>query len=189
MDRRITLFLVLAVGVALIPGCASVVPEALEKQVDRQVRFIDLQPDPGRFAGRMVVLGGEIVGITRSGELTELEVAELPLDAPRDRPKVYAVSRGRFVVAHRGSLDPERFRPGRAITVVGRIRGGRMGPGQDNPEPVIESEYLYLWPEHPVTRLYSSDPYYYDPFYYHPFYHRSHFFGHRHHFFGHRFCD
>ena len=95
MDRRMTLFLVL---VALISGCASVVPEALEKQVDRQVRFIDLQPDPGRFAGRMVVLGGEIVGITRSGELTELEVAELPLDAPRDRPQVYAVSRGRFVV-------------------------------------------------------------------------------------------
>ncbi len=64
-----------------------------------------------------------------------------------------------------------------------------MGPGQDNPEPVIESEYLYLWPEYRVTRLYWSDPYYYAPFYYHPFYHRSHFFGHHHHFFGHRFCD
>lgn len=40
--------LLLSAGMAALAGCASVVPKALEEQVDRQVQLDDLQRDPAR---------------------------------------------------------------------------------------------------------------------------------------------
>lgn len=165
--RRIRAALVLLAGIVLVTGCASVIPEALQEQVDREVQFSDLHPDPDRFEGRMVVLGGRIAALRPADGVTELEVRELPLEKQRESPRVSAQSGGRFLVAHHGSLDPDRYRPGRLVTIVGVVQGGRVLPGQDIPKPVIASEYIHLWPDLSSRRhfapgrawIYSHDPF------------------------------
>ena len=159
--------LVLVTGIAVLAGCASVVPEQLQEQVDRQVQFSDLQPDPTRYAGRMVVLGGRIAAFESSDGFTELEVTELPLAEEREIPRLSAESSGRFLVAHHGTLDPKLYRTGRPITIVGVVLGARTLPGENVPKPVIDSEYIHLWPDlstrrrvgPPPLSRFSSDPF------------------------------
>ncbi len=153
-----------------------VVPEALQRQVDHQLQFSDLQRDPARYQGRTVVLGGRIAALRLSDHVTELGVTELPLTGIRDRPTLFAQSGSQFLVAHRGPLDPAIYRSGRPITVVGVVQEGQASSGQDVPEPVLEPKYLHLWPDRPISRrlapvpffLFSADPFYrFDPFHRH----------------------
>lgn len=147
---------VIIILMGVLAGCASVVPEALQGQVDRDLAFSDLQSDPDRYQGRMVALGGWIAGVHSDDGLTELEIEELPLGEKFDSPMLYAKSGGRFVVAHMGQLDPQRYRPGRPITVVGIVQGGRVLPGTDIRDVVIKPEYLYVWPPRRRRRLAPS---------------------------------
>ncbi|MFQ5881950.1 MAG: Slp family lipoprotein [Candidatus Methylomirabilales bacterium] len=153
---------------ALLTGCASVLPPELREQVDRQVSFEELQRDPASYRGRMVVLGGEILGQYIYEDHVELEILERPLSEGRDNPKLRALSRGRFRISHREPLEPAVYRTGRPITVAGLVQGGQALPGQDVASPVIEPKYLYLWPDRPFPRF-SHFP--------------GHLFHHR------RFCD
>lgn len=153
--QRIPAALVLLAGMVLVAGCASVIPEALRGEVDREVRFSDLHPNPDRFEGRMVVLGGRIAALRPADGVTELEVREFPLEEERQSPRLSAQSGGRFLVAHKGSLDPDRYRPGRLVTIVGVVQGGRVLPGQDIAKPVIESEYIHLWPDLSSRRYFA----------------------------------
>ncbi len=154
MARGFVLFL----RAAVLGGCASVVPEALREQLDREIRFSDLQQDPDHYQGRMVVLGGRIAAVRPSADVTELDMTELPLTESRDSPRLSAPPGGRFVVVHQGPLDPERYHPQRLVTVVGRVHGGRTLPGQDIPQPVIAAEYFHLWPYRPPWHRFTRMP-------------------------------
>lgn len=138
---------------ALLAGCASVVPAELREQVDRQVTFEELQRDPVAYRGTMVVLGGEILEQYIYEDGVELDILQLPLSEGRDNPKLWTLSQGRFRVSHREPFDPAVYRPGRPITVVGLVREGQALPGQDVSEPVIEPMYLHLWPDRPIPRF------------------------------------
>lgn len=151
--ERIRVGLVLLAGIAMAAGCASVIPEALQEQIDREVRFSDLHPNPDRYEGRMVILGGRIAVLRADDGITELEVKELPLEEKPESPRLSAQSGGRFLIAHHGRLDPDTYRPGRLVTVVGVVRGGRVLPGQDIAKPVIESEHIHLWPDFSAPRF------------------------------------
>jgi outer membrane lipoprotein len=126
--------------------------------VDRQVQFSDLQRDPSGYQGRLVVLGGRIAALRPSNDLTELEVTEFPLMEGLDSPQVFAPSRGQFLLAHQGPLDPGLYRPGRPITVVGLVQGGRLSPGQDVPMPILEPKFMHLWLERPPVRWFDREP-------------------------------
>lgn len=137
----------------LLTGCASVVPAELREQVDRHVGFEELQRDPARYQGRMVALGGEILGQFVYEDHVELEIRERPLSEGRDNPKLWALYRGRFRITHQEALDPALYRAGRPITVVGVVHRSRTLPGQDVASPVIEPTYLHLWPDRPFPRF------------------------------------
>lgn len=168
-------------GILFLGGCASVVPEALEQQVDREVQFPDLQRDPGRYRGRTVVLGGRIAGLHPAGALMELEVTQLPLTERGDRPRLAARSDGGFVVLHEGPLDPAIYRLGRPLTVVGVVQGSRLSPRQERPEPMIAPRYLHLWPD--ATSFSPAS------FFSHPPWHPWHHHRFRHGLFHRHFCD
>ncbi|MFQ5656460.1 MAG: Slp family lipoprotein [Candidatus Methylomirabilales bacterium] len=167
LRKILSVFIFILVGV--LAGCASVVPETLQSQVDPQIAFSEVQSDPDGYEGTMVVLGGTITAHHSDDNFTELEVTELPLNEKRHNPILMARSGGRFVVATDGLLDPARYRPGRPITVVGRVQGARVAPGQDIPDVLIKAEYLYVWPTLGRRRLspsplshhsiFSADPY------------------------------
>jgi len=138
-------------------GCASVVPGALREQV-RSVPFATLQRAPERYAGTLLLLGGEVLALRPMGEWMEVAVLERPLGF-RDRPRLDRAPRGRFAVIVRLGEGVDQLDPGRLITVVGEVQGRAAvspstgsGPSTIEPpvvstvEPLLMARHLYVWP-------------------------------------------
>ena len=105
------------------------------------------QPDA---TGARVIWGGRIVGIVNQDDATELEVLALPL-GPGDRPRREADGGARFVILHKGFLDPMTYGPGRFVTALGRFTGieSRSVGAFALDHPVLVAEQLELWPVNP----------------------------------------
>jgi len=97
--------------------------------------------------GLRVAWGGVIIRTEPQAQQTRIEVIAYPLDR-YGTPNTQSVSQGRFLVLHRGFLEPADYAPGRWLSVV-----GRLGKSQTETVgaasyrfPVLEAEQLYLWP-------------------------------------------
>ncbi len=125
----------------------KVIPEDLERKVDKEISFQEVKKNPESFKGRRILVGGEIIGIRNLQDKTEIEILQKPLG--RDRaPLNVDESEGRFVLIHPSFLDPSVFRSGRRLTAVGLVEGSRseqVGQAQ-MVEPVLHSEHIHLWP-------------------------------------------
>jgi outer membrane lipoprotein len=148
-----------------------------------QTPFVVLQQDPLPYEGRRIVLGGEVLKAKRLPDRTEIEVLQLPLNAREEPIPKRVASQGRFRAYQKDFLDPATIPPGSLITVVGAGRGSVLEKldEMDYSYPVIESEYIKVWPNRPLS---SNRPYpypygmydYYDPWYPSYFPYRSPFF-------------
>jgi len=134
-------------------ACASVIPDGLRDQA-RSVPFALLQRAPERYAGTLLILGGEVLALRPWGEWIEVAVLERPLGF-RDRPRLDRAPRGRFAVVVRLDEGVDQLDPGRLITVVGEVQGraGPSGtipdqspPGVSDTEPLLVARYLHVWP-------------------------------------------
>jgi outer membrane lipoprotein len=134
--------------------------------------FRTLVQNAGEYTGQTVILGGTIIGTENRAEETLITVLQAPL-APMDYPADKDKSEGRFIVRHKGFLDPEVYRKDRLITVAGTISGFRTEQIGSCPYEclTIDSKEIYLWPEENRNYYMYDDPFmwYGDPFY-HPFY-------------------
>ncbi len=129
----------------LVGGCAS-------SPFDTGGRSVaELQPAEARerpeASGARVIWGGRVVGVVNAGEVTELEVLSLPL-GPGDRPRRNRDGGARFVIHHRGFLEPMTYAPGRYVTAFGRFAGIESRQVGEFPldHPVLQAEQLELWP-------------------------------------------
>ncbi len=171
----------------LLLGCTSGtdLPADVLKGTE-QPPFPLLQQDPAAYEGRRIVLGGEVLQAKRRADRTEIEVLQLPLNASDEPIPTRLASQGRFLAYRRDFLDPATIPPGTLITVVGEVTGSvhEKLDEMDYSYPVIESEYIKVWPNRPPGghRPYPYPypfglydyygpwyPYYYSPYYY-PFY-------------------
>ena len=100
--------------------------------------------------GVRVVWGGRIVGIVNRDDATEVEILALPL-GPGDRPRREADGGARFVMLHRGFLDPMTYSPGRYVTALGRFTNIESRPvgAFSLDHPVLVAEQIELWPVNP----------------------------------------
>ncbi len=153
--------------VTLVFAACGVISREVREQAVRLGGFSELRDAPESFGGRTVILGGEIIEVRNKGEETHLLILQRPLDVS-ERPKLDALSEGRFIARFLRYLDPVLFAPQREVTVAGVVGGTRT-------EPVGETQYRYvlidgveihLWTRPPYDRLYWE--YYYDPW--HPWY-------------------
>lgn len=164
--RLVTIFLA---AFLLIGGCMNyyVIPEPLDKQVDRTVTFTDLKRDPEAYKGKTLLLGGVVLRARNLKNGTEIEVLQLPLDRS-DQP-VYPLetSQGRFLI-----LDPEHHDPAvlkdRKITLAGEVIGKKIETIDEFEYrfPYLSARFIYIWPERPGYAYYP--PYYPYPYYYYP---------------------
>lgn len=132
----------------LFSSCGpKVIPEDLERKVEKKISFGEVKKNPESYKGRRILVGGEIIEIRNLQDKTEIEILQKPLG--RDRaPLNVDESDGRFVLIHPSFLDPSLFRSGRRITAVGLVEGSRteqVGQAQ-MVEPVLQSEHIHLWP-------------------------------------------
>ena len=133
----------LALALAL-SACAST-PQPL------QGTFSSLLPDDAAMresAGELVRWGGHIVGVDPQSQRSCFEVVAAPLTAS-GRPQNVDRSEGRFIACRAGFYDPEVFKPGREITISGRIEGieTRKVGDFDYRYPRVAADVVYLWPE------------------------------------------
>lgn len=134
------ILVVLAIG-----GCASSPFDTAGREV------VDLGPGEARerpdARGASVIWGGRIVGVVNTGERTEIEVLSLPL-GPGGRPRRNRDGDVRFVIHHRGFLEPMTYAPGRYVTAFGRFTGVESRSVGEFPldHPVLEAEQIELWP-------------------------------------------
>ena len=92
--------------------------------------------------------GGRVVKVEPKADHSCFEIVSTPL-ASSGRPERGDRSFGRFLACRGGFYDPEVFKPGREITIVGRyaaVETHKVGEF-DYRYPRVEAEAIYLWPE------------------------------------------
>ena len=151
----------------LIMSC-SVISHQVRSEADPTISFRTLIRDADKYIGHTVILGGYILETKNLESETILKVLQTPLRIGDD-PDLKKRSQGRFMVYHKGFLDPEVYGRDQVITVAGRVIG--TGVEKIGDEQIqflkIENREIYLW------SAYTNKPRYYYPWPY-P-YHRSHY--------------
>ncbi len=153
----------------LLGGCpTSEIPAPVLENTEK-VAFPQLAQNPSAYEGRRIVLGGEVIHAKRLADRTEIEVLALPLNSTDEPTWNRAASQGRFLAYQtKDFLDPAILPPGTRVTIVGEGKAA-LRKRMDEAEytyPVIESDYLKIWP---VRTLDGSYPYGYGPYYYGPY--------------------
>jgi len=153
----------------LVSGCAPVISKELRTKVAREITFRELLQDPDLHKGKLVLLGGVIIGAKNLKEGTLIEVLQKPADR-RGRPRDVDQSDGRFMALYEDYLDVAIYSEGREVTVAGEVKGKRVLPlGEiEYAYPLISIKEIYLWPPKTKERFYLY-PYWDYPRWYHPY--------------------
>lgn len=130
----------------LMSGCTSSISKQNLSQVSYRGGFDQLQRNPDKYIGNIVLLGGKIVDNDPSQTKSELTVMHMPLDlvhVPYDNQfsiGPYILSTGRY-------LDPEQFEPGILLTVVARMIGTEQRMVDDSSQdiPSLQIMEIVLW--------------------------------------------
>lgn len=147
----VALFLILTVS-ATIPACSryDVIPEPLEKRINKGISYQDIVRSPNAHQGQLVVLGGKVVSTTRLKDRTRIEVLQLPLtDEYIPRTEQEGQSQGRFYAYDAGNkiLDPTTLSDGTLITLVGEVSGMQTAHMEeaDRSIPTVSIKDLTTW--------------------------------------------
>ena len=145
--------------VGVLGGCAHVMSDAGLARADKSIVYSDIKKNPDALAGKMVLVGGVIAQTRSSGDVMQLEIAQLEL-LENGVPDELSPSEGRFLVVSGELLDPLFYRPGSLVTIIGEIKGQRIQKldSADYRYPVISAREIRLFPvtESVPTR---SNPY------------------------------
>ena len=140
--------------------------------VDPRVEYRDVKANPGKVAGRTLMLAGAIAENVTSGEGTTLEIVCYTRDA-EDRPGELDEACGRFLARTGRFLDPEQYAQGRKVTLTGIVAGRtiRALRAGEHEFPLFEIGEIYVWPKpSPARHAHPCDPFwdpFYDPFHRH----------------------
>jgi outer membrane lipoprotein len=143
------------------------------QEVKKDVPFTDVIKAPDAFKGITVAWGGVVIETVVQADDTLVIVRQTDLDFQK-RPINLDTSAGRFIIRHKGFLDPAIYSKDREVTAVGKIAGKEERPIGDYRYvyPVIDSQELRLW-EKRLPLPYYHDPWWEWPYpgYYHPWHH------------------
>jgi outer membrane lipoprotein len=145
-----------------ISACGPLFPKELLKEINRDLTSSEVIEDPESYTGDAVLWGGVIRENIPEPAGTRVVIDQAPLDV-RGYPQI-ETTLGEFIAHTPLYLDPQRYRPGRKITVAGTIDGveeRQMGVTQ-YPRPVLEALDIYLWDEKlwgvfPISRGWKVD--------------------------------
>ncbi|OPX19500.1 MAG: hypothetical protein BZ151_08910 [Desulfobacca sp. 4484_104] len=143
-----------------LASCGPVISTPVLDQADRSLSFEELQQQPDKWEGRLVVLGGEIMSVSLANGGSWLWVSQQEL-GPKLRPLDHAPSGGQFVVQSTETLNPSYYVKGRKVTVAGTVSG------QQDKALLLVPQQIYLW-EYPFE-LRTVPPDWFQPPYLHWF--------------------
>ncbi|RUO78033.1 Slp family lipoprotein [Idiomarina seosinensis] len=161
----------------LLAGC-SAIPEPIATDDEQTlVSYQAAANNSGQVIGEQARWGGVIADVRNGEEYTVIEVVNFPLKS-WGRPLVSDDSNGRFLALVDGFVDPEVYKQGRSLTVLGTLEETQTGKIDDYTYtyPVLKAEGYYLW-EKQKERINTEINYaplwfrhnFYAPFPYHPY--------------------
>lgn len=139
----------IAVGFLLfLSGCATGISGKALSEVTYRGTFQALQATPHVYVGQTALLGGKIIETRAASNAYEIVVLQLPL-AGGNHPIDTDRSEGRFLIRSGQLLDPEIYRSGEMLTVVGRMIDSETRPigNFDYVYPILEPIEIKLWNE------------------------------------------
>ncbi len=143
---------------SMVTVSCSVISHQIRSEADPSIPFQTLIKDADKFQGHTVILGGYILETKNLESETILKILQTPLRLGED-PDLKKRSQGRFLVYHKGFLDPEVYSKNQVITVAGRVIGTTVEKiGEEQIHYLkIENREIYLWSN------YTNNPLYYYP--------------------------
>ena len=168
MKRLIQASCLVSLTVLLLPACITI-PQQLKGE------YTSLTPEytTEKDLQTPVRWGGVILETRPEDDYTCFEILTRQLEKSM-RPENADQAQGRFIACKPGFYDPEVFEKDREVTVVGKIIHMDMRKvGEfDYHFPVVDIEFMSLWPERRMQSIYYG-PYY--PYYWHYPHHRVHY--------------
>lgn len=130
----------------LLTGCTSGLSKQARTQVTLKIGFSELISDPDKYIGETLLVGGEIIETRPAKDRSEIMVLQLPLDREA-RPTSGSRSEGRFLIQSDQFFDPEIYKKGRRLTLVGRMAGKEIRPigNFDYTYPLLEPVEIKIW--------------------------------------------
>jgi len=130
----------------LLPACAPPFPKEMREKVNKNISFGELKKAPDAYRGTWVMLGGLIVGAKNTKDGALIEVLQKPLDTD-GRPARTDGSEGRFLVQSTAFLDTAIYGPGREVTVIAEVLGGKEQRLDEimYQYPLCDAKSLHLW--------------------------------------------
>jgi len=137
-------------GGLLVFACAPAAifpPEVLEK-VDRTVTFEQVVNHPDAYQGRVVELGGQILGSMVKGEEVQVLVRVLPIQTkPVYGPVDRGGEHGMFIIRYTGKVGEQDLQRGNMVIVIGPVLGGVVTSltGVPVSRPTVSAECFHIW--------------------------------------------
>ena len=132
----------------LLTGCVSAPVFEETPDINLSLKPMDVRDTHEAHLGQRVIWGGHIVKTENLADSTRIEIMAYPLDSSQ-YPDRDEEALGRFMLIHKGFLEPLTYAEGRTLTVLGKIEEKHIGKvGQsDYAYPVVVEEQHKLWPE------------------------------------------
>ena len=149
----------------------SVISQQIRKESMAPVNFKILLQETNKYMGNTVILGGYILETQNLADRSSIKVLQAPLGFG-ETPKSRDDSEGRFIILHKGFLDPEIYSKNRKVTVAGKIIGKAVEKVDQSDQSYlkIESREIHLWPKEQNYPMPYYAPWYYPYPYYDPWY-------------------
>ncbi|TRW50100.1 starvation-inducible protein [Aliidiomarina halalkaliphila] len=173
---------VAAAAALLLSGCATRLPEPIRGDGTETTSYRPVVERGDDATGTALRWGGVIAAVHNRKDHSEIEVVYFTLRGT-GRPWVTNETPGRFRFVVDGFADPEVYRLGREVTVLGDLRGFEtdlIGEYEFS-FPVMTARGVQLWREDPQRievwhrdpmspwyrhYLYGTGPYRYHPYYF-----------------------
>lgn len=144
----------------ILGGCAHVMSDTGLATADRSITYGDIKNNPEVLAGKKVLVGGVIAGVTGNGDVLQLEVVQLEL-LSNGVPDETSLSAGRFLILSGELIDPLLYRPGLLVTVIGEIKGQKVQKLEsvDYRYPIISAKEMRLFRASDNSSSRPANPY------------------------------
>lgn len=145
MRNKLLSLILVSLLVNMLVSCAST-PDFDTTQVDRSLTPQSTIAEAELSRGKIALWGGTILDTRNLKDTTQIEVLAYPLNSSH-RPLQDKKPLGRFIIQHRGYLEPTTYAQGRLLTVLGNmsdIQSGKVGESTYS-YPVINAQQLHLW--------------------------------------------
>ncbi len=162
-ERLILGFLFFFSLLLFLTNCAGhIVSAQMRLEANPALTFGEVQADPDRYLGNIVIWGGVIIETENRQEATYIKMLQTPLRRG-EVPMNAEASLGRFLIKSPRYLDPEIYSKGRKLTVAGEIIGKEVLPiGEISyTYPLLLAKELHLIEEIPSPVIYYPPPYWY----------------------------